>query len=74
MARLDISNIPDMIDKMEEITFDVNDTIRTYNNKDMTRGQIKELKAITNEMKAIAKNLREIGSAVEDIAIDLGEM
>ena len=27
MARLDISNIPDMIDKMEEITFDVNDTI-----------------------------------------------
>tara|TARA_B110000196_G_C20697668_1_gene453788 strand:+ start:43 stop:267 length:225 start_codon:yes stop_codon:yes gene_type:complete len=74
MARLDISNIPDMIDKMEEITFDVNDTIRTYKNKDMTRGQIKELKAITNEMKAIAKNLREIGSAVEDIAIDLGEM
>ena len=46
----------------------------TYKNKDMTRGQIKELKAITNEMKAIAKNLREIGSAVEDIAIDLGEM
>jgi len=74
MARLDISNIPDMIDKMEEITFDVNDTIRLYKNKDMTRGQIKELKAITNEMKAIAKNLREIGSAVEDIAIDLGEM